>query len=325
MSTLVKKIKMMGAERFNFDFDTTGLTAYTDENSDQLFRRGVLTGTTISMVTVQEDVKGAEAIKLLNDSITYQAANDCSMTADGDSTVFTDRTITSVKQGFYKTFCQDDLSGFWTRLALKGGAMAENETLIFEEELMNYVLELHSAALESLLWTGDTSGADLIDGWAVQMDADAVIPNGNSAGVTAMSASNAYAAFLATARALPVAVRKAEDKVIFCGIEYFDFLKDDLFSQNLFHVMVENTEDDTLILPATGVRVQRVPGLDGHNGLYAGRRSDFIYGTALESDAGSVEMWYDKDDDLIKIRNKFYAGVSYPFSNQIVKWTPAAS
>jgi hypothetical protein len=212
MSTLVKRIKM-GAERFNFDFDTSGLSAYADENSDVLHRRSVLTGTTISMVRVQEDVKGTAKIKLLNDSITYQAADDCSMTADGNSTVFTDKNIVTVKQGFLKQFCQDDLSGFWTRLALRGGAMAENETLIFEEELMDYILELHSAALEGLVWTGDTSGSDLIDGWATQMVADAVIPNSNSAGVTAMSSSNAYAQFLATARLMPTAVRKKEDKV----------------------------------------------------------------------------------------------------------------
>jgi hypothetical protein len=102
-------------------------------------------------------------------------------------------------------------------------------------------------------------------------------------------------------------------------------LKDDLFSQNLFNVIVASDENDSFTLPATGVTVQRVSGLDGNTGLFAGSKADFIYGTALESDAGSVEMWYDKDDDLIKIRNKFYAGVSYPFSNQIVKWTPAAS
>lgn len=321
---LIQELKKAG-KRFNFDFDTSGLTAYTDQNSDTLFRRMVTEGRTLSLIRIQEGVKGTAALKLLNDSITYQAANDCSMTADGNSTVFTDRDIVTVKHGFLKTFCQDDLSGFWTVLATRAGAMEENEELIFEDVLMEYILELHMDALESLIWTGDSSGADLIDGFATTMDADAVIPNANSTGITALSASNAYDEFVRVARLLPAAVRRRGQAKIFCGQEYFDFLRDDLFSQNLYHVSVANEEVQSLVLPATGITVEQVPGLDGHNGIYAGRSQDFIFGTALESDAGSVEMWYDKTDDLIYVRNKFYAGVQYPFSNQIVKWTPAAS
>jgi len=322
---LVKKIKM-GVERFNMDFDTSNLTAYADENSNKLWHRAVTTGRTVSLVNIQEDVKGTAKIKLVNDSITYQAADDCSMSSDSNSTIFTDKNIVTVKQGFYKTFCQDDLSGFWTRLALKGGAAEENETLIFEEELTNYIMELHMYKFEQLIWTGDSSGSDLISGWATQMDADAAMSNANSAGLTSMTSSNSYSAFLALARAIPSTIYDKDDVVIFCGREYFNFLKDDLFNQNLYHVPVANQEDNEMILPATGIKVVQVSGLNGHTGMYAGRRSDFILGTSLQKDIdGSFEMWYDVDSDLIKIRCKFYAGVSYPFSNQIVKWTPAAS
>jgi len=322
--SLLKKIAMR-AERMNFDFDTSGLGAYVDDNSDELFRRAVTVGRTLGLIRIQEDVKGSARIKLLNDSITYQAADDCSMTADGNSTVLTNKTITTVKQGFYKTFCQDDLSGFWTRLALKGGAAAENEELIFEQELMEYILELHASKLDAEIWQGDDSGADLFDGFATMLDADAAVIQANPGTVTAMTASNAYAQFLAVARALPEEIMEKEDVRIFCNMSYFNMLKDDLFSQNLFHAAVANEQDNTMILPATGIRIEQVSGLSGSTGMYAGRSQDFIFGTALESDTGSVEMWYDKDDDLIKIRAKFYAGVSYPFSNQIVKWNPSAS
>lgn len=318
--SLLKKIKL-GAQRYNMDFDTGGLSAYTDESSDELFRRSVLEGRTISMIRVQDGVKGTAKIKLLNDSITYQAADDCSMTADGNSTIFTDRNLVTVKQGFLKTFCQDDLSGFWTRLALKAGAMAENEELIFEEELMEFILELNEAALESLVWVGDTGGSDLIDGWGTQMLADASVVEAAPGGNVIIDATNAYASFLQAARAMPAAIRQKSDATIFCGLENFDFLKDDLFSQNLFHVPVQNEENNSFILPATGIRIEQVPGLNGDLSLYAGRKSDFIFGTDLASDSGSVEMWYDKTDDLIYIRNKFYAGVNYPFSDQMVKWT----
>ena len=320
---LVKKIKL-GAERFNFDFDVTGLGQYTDQNSDELFRRAVTTGRTLSLIRIQEGVKGREAMKLLDDSITLQLANDCGMTADGDSTTLTDRVITSIKFGFYKEFCQDDLSGFWTRLQLVAGASAENETLIFEEELMDYILELYAFELEQQLWTGDTTGTGMFDGFATLLDADAVVIQAN-AGALSLTSSNAYAQFLAVARAIPSTVYDKPDTTIFCGREYFNHLKDDLFAQNLYHAPVSNAEDNEMILPATGIMVKQVSGLNGTTGIYAGRAQDFIFGTDLASDSGSAEMWYSKDDDTIKVRAKMYGGVNYPFSNQMVKWTPAVS
>ncbi len=323
---LVKRIKM-GAERFNFDFDTSGLSAYADENSDELFRRAVTAGRTLSLIRIQDGVKGSAKIKLLNDSVTYQLADDCSMTADGNSTIFTDRTLTTVKMGFYKTFCQDDLSGFWTRLALRAGAMAENEELIFEQEIMDYILEIHSFELEKMIWQGDSAlvGGNLqfIDGLATRMDADAGVPDANATAIAAVTSSNAYAVFLSVARAIPSTIYDKADTKIFCGREYFNFLKDDLFSQNLYHVPVASQEDNQMILPATGFTVEMVQGLSGQDGIYAGRSQDMIFGTDLASDAGSVEMWYDKDDDVIKIRSKFYGGTQYPFSDQLVKWNPA--
>jgi hypothetical protein len=321
---LIKQIAMR-AERLNFDWDVTGLGAYVDDNSDELFRRAVTVGRTLGLIRIQEDVKGSARIKLLNDAITYQAADDCSMTANNNDTVLTDKTITSVKQGFLKTYCQDDLSGFWTRLALKGGAMAENEELIFEQELMEYILELHASKLDTEIWQGDTSGTDLFDGFGTKLDADAAVIQANPGTVTAMTAANAYAQFLAVARALPEEIAEKEDVRIFCSLAYFNLLKDDLFSQNLYHVPVADEQNNTMILPATGIRIEQVSGLSGSTGMYAGRSQDFIFGTALESDAGSVEMWYDKTTDLIYVRTKFYAGVEYPFSNQIVKWNPSAS
>jgi len=322
---LVKRIKM-GAERFNFDFDTAGLSAYADMNSDELFRRAVTTGRTLSLIRIQDGVKGTEKIKLLNDSVTYQLADDCAMTADGNSTIFTDRDLTTLKIGFYKQFCQDDLAGFWTRLQLKAGAMAENETLIFEQELMDYILEIHAFELEKMVWQGDSSlvagNLQFIDGLATRMSADASVINGNPLGAGAMTSSNAYTAFLSVARSIPSTIYDQADTKIFCGREYFNFLKDDLFAQNLYHVPVASQEDNTMVLPATGFTVEMVQGLSGYDAIFAGRSQDLIWGTDLATDSGSVELWYDKDSDTIKIRSKFYGGTQYPFSDQLVKWIP---
>ena len=97
-----------------FDFDVSGLGAYVDEQSEEILVKQVTAGRTLEKITIQEGIKGSEEIKLMDDSVVYQAG-DCTMTASGD-TVFTDRAIAVETLGFMKKFCQKDLAGFWTQL-----------------------------------------------------------------------------------------------------------------------------------------------------------------------------------------------------------------
>ena len=136
-----------------FDYDVTGLTAYVDEQQDEILTKQVTRGKTLDYIMIQEGVKGSQEIKLLDDTLTYQTG-DCTMTASGD-TVFTDRAISVEDLGYMKKFCQKDLAGFWTQLELTAGAMAEDKDLPFEEAIVNYVLELHSNELDKLIWRGN--------------------------------------------------------------------------------------------------------------------------------------------------------------------------
>ena len=126
----------------NFDYDVTGLSPYVDDQREDLIHRSVTKAQTLGYIAIQQGIKGTEDLKLLNDSIVYQSG-DCSMSPSGD-TVFTDRQISVETIGYLKKFCQKDLAGFWTQLALRPGAMAEDKTLPFEQILINYLLELHA-------------------------------------------------------------------------------------------------------------------------------------------------------------------------------------
>ena len=139
----------------NFDFDVSGLAAYVDEQSQELLVKQVTAGKTLEQITIQEGIKGSAEIKLMDDSLVYQAG-DCTMTASGD-TVFTDRAISVETLGYMKKFCQKDLAGFWTQLNLRAGAMAEDEELPFEAMIIAYIQELQSNELDKLIWRGNKS------------------------------------------------------------------------------------------------------------------------------------------------------------------------
>jgi len=138
-----------------FAYDVSGLASYVDEQREALTVRAVTEAKTLQYINIQEGIKGSEEIKLLDDSIVYQAG-DCSMTPSGD-TVFTDRAIAVETLGFMKSFCNKDLAGFWTQLGLRPGAMAEDKALPFEQQIIDYLLKLHSYELDKLIWKGNKS------------------------------------------------------------------------------------------------------------------------------------------------------------------------
>ena len=58
-----------------FDYDVSGLAAYVDEQREDLITRSVTEARTLRYITIQEGIKGSEEIKLLDDTLTYQAGD----------------------------------------------------------------------------------------------------------------------------------------------------------------------------------------------------------------------------------------------------------
>jgi len=281
-----------------FDYDVSGLAAYVDEQREQLTVRAVTEAKTLQYITIQEGIKGSEEIKLLDDSIVYQAG-DCSMTPSGD-TVFTDRAIAVETLGFMKSFCNKDLAGFWTQLGLRPGAMAEDKNLPFEQQIIDYLLKLHSRELDSLIWKGNkatgTGNLQWMNGYRQFLTTGNGCVNLNSSSTASISASNAYDVFYESFENTPANIAESADFVCFTGRENFNFLIKDLVDQNFFHY-----------------------------NIYTGRASEFVFGTDLRSDFDNFELWYSQDDDVLYLRSKFRAGVQVPFLNQIGVWNGTGS
>lgn len=311
-----------------FDYDVSGLAAYVDEQRDQLTVRAVTEAKTLQYITIQEGVKGSEEIKLLDDSIVYQAG-DCSMTPSGD-TVFTDRAIAVETLGFMKSFCNKDLAGFWTQLGLRPGAMAEDKNLPFEQQIIDYLLKLHSYELDKLIWKGNKSTGTGNLQWMNGFRQFLTTANGcvdlNTASTASISASNAYDVFYACFENTVANVAESSDFVCFTGRENFNFLIKDLVDQNFFHYSPATIATmDEVIVPGTNMRVVKVNGLNGLDNIYTGRASEFVFGTDLRSDFDNFELWYSQDDDVLYLRSKFRAGVQVPFLNQIGVWNGTGS
>ena len=305
----------------NFDYDVVGLQPYVDEQREDLIHRSVTEAQTLQYIAIQQGIKGSEELKLLNDSIVYQTG-DCSMSPSGD-TVFTDRAISVETIGYLKRFCQKDLAGFWTQLALRPGAMAEDKTLPFEQVLINYLLELHAFELEKLIWQGNkaTGSGNLafMNGFNQFLTvANGCVDLNTTFGPTTIDATNAFDIFYEAFTNTPSNIAEGQDFICFTGRENFNFLLKNLVDLNLYNYNPTQIATlSELLLPGTNMRVVKVNGLNGTTKIYTGRASHFFFGTDLSSDFESYDLWYSFDDDVIYLRSKFRAGVQVPFLNQV--------
>ena len=304
----------------NFDYDVSGLSPYVDEQREDLIHRSVTEAQTLQYIAIQQGIKGSEELKLLNDSIVYQTG-DCSMSPSGDTT-FTDRAIAVETIGYLKRFCQKDLAGFWTQLALRPGAMAEDKTLPFEQILINYLLELHAFELEKLIWQGNKVSGSGNLAFMNGFNQFLTVANGcvdlNTSGATSIDATNAFDIFYEAFTNTPSNIAEGQDFICFTGRENFNFLLKNLVDLNLYNYNPTQIATlSELLLPGTNMRVVKVNGLNGTTKIYTGRASHFFFGTDLSSDFESYDLWYSFDDDVIYLRSKFRAGVQVPFLNQV--------
>jgi hypothetical protein len=311
-----------------FAYDVTGLTAYVDEQREDILVKQVTRGKTLDYINIQEGIKGSQEIKLLDDTLTYQTG-DCTMTASGD-TVFTDRAISVEDLGYMKSFCQKDLAGFWTQLELTAGAMAEDKDLPFEEAIVNYILELHSNDLDKLIWRGNKSTGTGNLQWMNGFRQFLTTGNGcvdlNASATASITSSNAYDIFYECFEQSPEAVAESADFVCFTGRENFNKLIKNLVDLNFFHYSPDQIATmDSVIVPGTDMVVRKVVGLNTLDNIYTGRASHFVFGTDLSGDLDNFESWYSQDDDVIYIRSKFRAGVQVPFLDQIGVWNGTGS
>ena len=312
----------------NFDFDVSGLAAYVDAQRDEILVKQVTAGRTLEKITIQEGVKGSEEIKLMDDSIVYQAG-DCTMTASGN-TVFTDRALAVETIGYMKKFCQKDLAGFWTQLNLRAGAMAEDEELPFEAQIVAYITSLQSNELDKLIWRGNkttgTGNLAFMNGFVSILTTAAGCVNLNSSSTASITNANAYDVFYEVFTNTPEAVAEATDFVCFTGRENFNKLVKNLVDLNFFHYSPEAiAELNEVTVPGTDMVVSKCVGLNTMDNIYTGRASHFIFGTDLTGDLDDFQLWYSMDDDVIYMRSKFRAGVNVPFLDQIGVWNGTSS
>ena len=299
-----------------------GLTAYTNENADQLIAKAIYGGKTISMIpNKQAGIKSAEKINLLAVTPVFQVGGSCTFNASG-ATAITQRTITVGKYRVNLSWCEKDLEAYYTQKKLAAGS--SYDSMAYAKEITDEVLAQINNKMELVAWQGDVDSVDayltLSDGFIKIIDAaSGVIDATAQADITTSTVRGIFENIYTL---LPPAIVNKEDVVAFCGWDTFRTLITKLTTDNLYHYAFDaNSKQGELYYPGSTLKVVAVNGLDGTDRIFAGQLSNFFYGTDLLNEEERFELFQYKDgSNEFRLVAEWKAGFQIAFPDQIVSY-----
>lgn len=294
--------------------DLTGLSAYTDENKMPLIRRAILSGKTLSLISVQPDIKSSAAINILETDAIFQAGA-CGWDASGTTTL-TQRVLAVSKIKQNEGICVDDLEAYYTQSMMKAGSY--NEEIPFEQMYSELKADQSAKAVEVLTWQGDTAGAGnlaMTDGLIKLIDAEGTVVTGT---ILALDAANIIDAVNEMVAAIPSDAIESTDLTLFIEPAKYRVYTQALRDANLYHYSADDGANFEIFVPGTNVKVVAVSGLNGTDRIFLSEASNLYAGTDLLNDQEDFRIFFSEDNDEVRVKQKFKIGFNMAFPERIV-------
>lgn len=290
------------------NIDTSALSAYVEEKSIPLINNIVLGSSIVRDMTTQTGVKTKARIHYLSTDPTFQDGSACGFNAAGTAAL-TEREIETGLIKINMEFCQKELLGKYSEYLVRISAGAED--LGFERELIDSIIANIQKKLEKMIFLGDKGNSDMFNG-LIKVAKDA----GVSEDVLTKS-DGAYNNIKQVYLSLPESALEKGATIYVSPATYREFTQE-LVAKNLFHyagpVDAYPTE---IVFPGTDTKVKRAAGLTGSDYILAGVPKDWFYGTDMEGANEEIKVWYSNDQDVVRMKVLFNAGVQVAFVDEV--------
>jgi len=310
--------------------DLTGLTAYIDEQNFPMVTKSLIGGRTASMLTPQIGVKGKTKINLMDVDVVMQDGSCCAWNASGDVDL-TQREIDAKLVKINLELCPKDLNAYYWRTQMSAGT--HQESIPFEEQFANYLVEKVQDEIEKVIWGGNFGAAGnlgMFDGLLIPTasftDCNAATGSFPTPLTTGLSISNILEAIERIYVETPSAAVAKSDFKIFLGTDKFRVLAAALMNGNGLSSaggQLNNYTSDfdplRLIFPGTNIEVVGVGGLEGFNAAYGMSMSNAFLGVDLDADSSKIESWYSQDDRKYRVAIEFTMGTQFAYPDQVGK------
>jgi hypothetical protein len=309
--------------------DLTGLTAYIDEQNFPMVTKALIGGRTASLLTPQLGVKGKTKINLMDVDVVMQDGSGCAWNASGNIDL-TQREIDAKQVKINLEFCPKELNAYYWRTQMAAGT--HQESLPFEEQFANYLVEKVQNEIEKVIWNGDFAGGSgnlaMFDGLIIPSASFTDCNVGTGSFPTpltgAITISNVLEAIERIYVETPSAAVAKGDFKIFLGIDKFRVLAAALMNGNgltsaggQLNNYTSSFDPLRLIFPGTNIEIVGVGGLEASDDIVGFSVANAFLGMDLSEDSSKIESWYSQDDRKFRVAMEFTMGTQFAYPDQV--------
>lgn len=295
--------------------DISAITGYVNQTKLGLIGKVFNGADSLKHFNMQAGIKGATQLTLLDTTVELADGSNCGWNPKGADT-FSKRVIEPALITVQKAWCPDVLFKTWMNeqlnYAAKGTEMTDAQ---IAEVIVGQQVTETSKALENLIWNGNKTSGNLIDGLATIIKAEAsAVKTTYAAGATVSSIVDDVIA------KVPEDAYSMGDVVLYMGKDmYRKYLQELRANGNLVLNMAYDDlrAPESVIAPLTDVRVIGVRGLNGTGEVYASFANNFVYGTDLVDGPEQVSFKYVDYDEQYHLTIKFVAGAQVAFPSLV--------
>lgn len=298
--------------------NVSALGTYVDEQRLPLLRNAVIGARSAYHFNLQTGVKGATALNLLGTNVEFGDGSACGWNEAGTSTL-SQRILTPGAIKINMSFCDKQLLKTWANYEVR--VAAGQKTLPFEEDFMKGVGEDVAAKLEKAIWQGDTASSDKnlnkFDG-VIKVLSGATL----ASSITYASGDTKSQIVNEVYAAIPSAAYSKGEVVMYVGEDFYRAYVQELVANGNL-VITTGLNDvampESILIPATNVRIIGVGGLNGTDKVYASYKDNFVYGVDLTGDEEKYDFWYSQDNREHRLAIEFVAGTQVAYPDMVVR------
>lgn len=284
----------------------SALPEYIEQNKDELFVKSTVGAKTLDYIELMLGVKHKEALNYLDSEVVLQAG-ECGWNPQGSDT-FGQRYIEVNTVEVEKEWCYLDFKSKYMNYQLQ--FEAGRESLPFEEKLANSNVEAIKAAVEDMIWKGN-SGAS-VTGFLADADAASASTVDFASGDTTVAKVDALVAAL-TSRMLAKGVN-----IFMSMTDFRNYVLESNGTCCANRPVLDAAADSISYGSDSRVKLIPVLGLEGTGKMVASTPDALVYGTDIEGSDGVYRIWFDEKEQKFMFRVLFNAGTAIKFPDEII-------
>lgn len=284
----------------------SALPEYIEQNKEQLFVDSTVGAKTLDYVELMLGVKHKEALNYLESEVELQAAA-CGWNPNGSDT-FGQRYIEVHLVEVEKEFCYIDFKEKYMNYQLRWEA--GRETLPFEEKIAQSNVEAIKAAVEDMIWKGN-SGAS-VTGFLADAEAASAATVEFSSGDTTVAKIDAVVA------ALPAKMLAKGVNIFVSMTDFRNYVLESNGTCCANRPLLDAAAESIIYAGDSRIKIVPVLGLEDTGAIVAATGEALVYGTDLKDSETVYRLWYDEKDQKFLFRVLFAAGTAVKLPSEVV-------